>query len=410
MREGWELKPLNEVCQIRPPKREAKEVLGENDFVSFVPMKVLGEDEKSFNSIENKKLSEVTSSYTYFKNNDVLLAKITPCFENGKLGIAKNLTNEIGFGSSEFIVYRALDSLHPEYLYYFLSQESFRIIGKSQMTGAVGHKRIPKEFYERYKIPVPPLKEQKQIVNTLDKAFNQIDQAKENLEQNLHNAKELFQSKLNEVFSQRGEGWVEKRLGDVCSVLNGYAFKSKDVIDNSNTQLLRMGNLYQNKLDLGRKPVFYPDSFADEYSDYLLKENDLIMSLTGTVDKTDYGYTVRIDSTEVNLLLNQRIMKIDVLDNNILDSRYLHSFLLSPDFLEKLYATANGTRQANLSSRTILTLTLPMPKLEIQKSIVKELDKLNELSNNLQTHYQQKLNNLEELKKSILQKAFRGEL
>ena len=105
MREGWELKPLKEVCQIRPPKREAKETLDQNDLVSFVPMKVLGENKKSFSVEENKKLSEVSSSYTYFKNNDVLLAKITPCFENGKLGIAKDLTNGIGFGSSEYIVY-----------------------------------------------------------------------------------------------------------------------------------------------------------------------------------------------------------------------------------------------------------------------------------------------------------------
>jgi len=274
-------------------------------------------------------------------------------------------------------------------------------------------------------IVVPPLEEQKEIVAVLDKAFAAIDLAKSNIEKNLQNAKELFQSKLNEIFcfdklsnqnkggalsSSKGEGWEEKILGEVCKVINGYAFKSKEAVESSNTQLLRMGNLYQNKLDLGRKAVFYPDSYAKTYSEYLLKDGDLIMSLTGTVDKTDYGYTVKVSEVPLNLLLNQRIMKIDVIDKASLHTDYLHNYLLSPDFLERLYATANGTRQANLSSKTILTLSVPIPAFEEQKRIVKQLDNLSIQANQLVAVYQHELDSLDELKKSILQKAFSGEL
>ena len=116
----WQTKPLKEACQIRPPKSEVKELLNESDLVSFVPMSCLGIDEKYFEAESTKILNEVSSSYTYFKNGDVLLAKITPCFENGKLGIAQNLTNTFGFGSSEYIVYRSKGDLIPEFIYYFL--------------------------------------------------------------------------------------------------------------------------------------------------------------------------------------------------------------------------------------------------------------------------------------------------
>ncbi|WP_290600099.1 hypothetical protein [Anabaena sp. AL93] len=99
----------------------------------------------------------------------------------------------------------------------------------------------------------------------------------------------------------------------VLNLFNGYAFKSTDAIESSNTQLIRMGNLYQNKLDLERKPIFYPDSYAQKYSKYVLQEGDLIISLTGTSEKEDYGFIVKISKTNKKLLLNQRVARIDII-------------------------------------------------------------------------------------------------
>ena len=111
--EGWEVKKLGDVCEIKPPKREARNELKETDAVSFAPMSDLGINQKFLNPTKERTLKEVGGSYTYFANGDVLLAKITPCFENGKLGIAKNLKNGIGFGSSEYLVFRTNDNLFP---------------------------------------------------------------------------------------------------------------------------------------------------------------------------------------------------------------------------------------------------------------------------------------------------------
>ena len=209
---------LSEVCQIKPPKKEAKGKLSDTDLVSFVPMKDLGICERKFPLNEERILKKVYGGYTYFADNDVLLAKITPCFENGKLGIAKGLTNGIGFGSSEYIVFRANEPLDPEYLFYFLSQDSFREAGTRVMTGAVGHKRVPKEFIENQEIPLPPLPEQKRIVAILDKAFEGINQAISNAEKNLANARELFESiVINNIFGDPDQKqWEEIAVADLA--------------------------------------------------------------------------------------------------------------------------------------------------------------------------------------------------
>ncbi|MEL4893850.1 restriction endonuclease subunit S [Crocosphaera sp. Alani8] len=178
--QGWNIKTLSEVCKINPPKSEARKKLTENDFVSFLPMSNLGVKQKTIMPVETRRFGEVVKGYTYFANNDVLLAKITPCFENGKLGIARNLINAIGFGSSEYIVFRSKDIIEPEYIFYFLSQDSLRKVGARFLCGTAGQKRVSKDFIKNYPITLPPLEEQKQIVEILDEAFEGIDKAIEN--------------------------------------------------------------------------------------------------------------------------------------------------------------------------------------------------------------------------------------
>ena len=105
--EGWEEKKINEVCELKPQKKEARDKLNETDLVTFLPMEDLGVLNKEIVGVKERQLKDVAGSYTYFADNDVLLAKITPCFENGKIGIAQNLVNGVGFGSSEYLVFRS---------------------------------------------------------------------------------------------------------------------------------------------------------------------------------------------------------------------------------------------------------------------------------------------------------------
>ena len=172
---SWKTVKLGEVCEIKPPKRQAKSNLSDDDLVSFVPMNNLNILSKNLTLEESKPLGKVYGSYTYFADGDVLLAKITPCFENGKIGIASGLVNGVGFGSSEYNVFRSRGEVLPDYLFYFLSQDTFRKEGEKVMSGAVGHKRVPKEFIEEYTFLLPPLAEQERIVAKLDAAFAELE-------------------------------------------------------------------------------------------------------------------------------------------------------------------------------------------------------------------------------------------
>jgi type I restriction enzyme, S subunit len=164
----WRDVRLGDVCKIRPPKKEAHTKIGAKDLVSFVPMESLGILQSELLPHTQRPLEEVYKSYTYFSEGDILLAKITPCFENGKIGIASNLCNGIGFGSSEFIVIRPGRNLDKDYLFYFLSREEVRAKGKKVMSGACGHKRVPNDFIEHMPMLLPPLPEQRAIVEKLD--------------------------------------------------------------------------------------------------------------------------------------------------------------------------------------------------------------------------------------------------
>jgi type I restriction enzyme, S subunit len=171
-----------------------------------------------------------------------------------------------------------------------------------------------------------------------------------------------------------------------------------------------MGNLYGNRLNLDRNPVFYPDTFAGDYRRYLLEDGDLIMSLTGTTGKEDYGYAVSIPECDHALLMNQRIAKFDSIMEDLVNRDYLLRYLRSRVFLDVLYPTANGTRQANLSSETIKTLPIRLCSIREQKTIALALECLFDLTQRLASLYQRKLAALDELKKSLLHQAFSGQL
>jgi type I restriction enzyme S subunit len=289
--------------------------------------------------------------------------------------------------STGYFVLRPKQGIDHRFVFYSLFTENFTGQMESLQKGA-SYPAVTDGDVRAQEIPVPPLAAQQRIVGLLDEAFEGIATARANAEKNLQNARAIFESHLQSVFTQRGPGWVEKRLSDLCDFLNGFAFKSGDAVAESQTQLVRMGNLYGNQLDLDRSPVFYPDSFATEHSRYVLEEGDIIMSLTGTTGKEDYGFAVRIPDCGHTLLMNQRIMKFDAIRRDIVDDGYLLHYLRSRCFLDILYPTAKGTRQANLSSVTMKLLPVPLRSLKEQKAIATKLEALTEETQRLTRLYE----------------------
>ena len=172
-------RPLSEIALFKPSKEEVKDLPGDTE-VSFVPMSCINTYEASFTATETRSLRDVLTGFTYFKDKDVLLSKITPCFENGKAGIAHNLKNGIGFGSTEFIVIRADTSVvDPEWIFYHINTHEFIDGGKPFMTGTAGQQRIDLNYVKQYKIPVPALEEQQKILDGIHREQALIESSKE---------------------------------------------------------------------------------------------------------------------------------------------------------------------------------------------------------------------------------------
>lgn len=399
----WKVSTLGQACDIKPPKKEAKARLSATDLVSFVPMNDLSVREKDFSALQKRPLKKVAGSYTYFVDGDVLLAKITPCFENGKLGVARSLTNGVGFGSSEFIVFRPADWLDSEYLFYYLSQDSFRDSGASVMSGAVGHKRVPKEFIENYPIPLPLLPEQKRIVAILDEAFAGIATAVANAGKNLANARELFEGHLQAVVGSAYQTGTLVTLADLAIDITdgdhmpppksetGVPFitisnvrKDTRTIDFSNT--FKVPQKYFDDLKASKKP----------------KEGDVLYTVTGS-----FGIPVLI--REGSDFCFQRHIGLVRPKPEVLGD-WLYYLLMSPQVFRQASEGATGTAQKTVSLRVLRGFQVPRFSLARQTADVAYLDVLSTETQRLESIYGQKLTALAELKQSLLQKAFSGEL
>lgn len=207
---------LGEVCEINPRMPKS---LPDDRPVSFLPMAAVSEDGQ-IDFEERRELYKVKKGYTYFERGDVLVAKITPCFENGKATRTRTLSEPIGFGSTEFHVLRAGEEVDASYLFHLIWNSKFREIGASNMTGSAGQKRVPADFLKRLEIPLPPLDKQRRIATILDKA--------DALHRKRKRALEMFDGLSRSMFLEmfgdpvlNPKSWPRKRIDEICEVITG---------------------------------------------------------------------------------------------------------------------------------------------------------------------------------------------
>jgi len=171
--EGWDQIRGRFLMTVNPPAHRARQ-LDETEEVSFVPMEAVGEY-GGLNLERTKTIDEIGAGYTAFEEGDVVVAKITPCFENGKGALAQGLKNGVGFGTTELHVLRAGSRLDKQFLFYLTISQAFRALGESEMYGAGGQKRVPPEFAKDFRVPLPPLEAQRTIARFLYAKTVQID-------------------------------------------------------------------------------------------------------------------------------------------------------------------------------------------------------------------------------------------
>ena len=362
--------------------------------------------------------SDIGSSKQSVCKGDVLLCKINPRI-NRVWKVSQFTDNEL-IASSEWIIIRN-NHIDANYLMYCFQSKYFREFMLSNVSGVGGSlMRAQPKYVQTYPIPLPPLSEQQRIVERIEELFAKLDEAKERLQEAadsfavrkaaiLHKA---FTGELTKQWRRENgvsdESWEEKKLNEICIARAGYAFNSKE-FGSKGYQIIRMGNLYGGQLLLDRSPVFIDEQILDEkiIEKSIIQKGDILITLTGTKYKRDYGYAVLVTITG-KMLLNQRILSLRPKNDN---ADFICYCLQTKEFRDVFFSNeTGGVNQGNVSSKFVENISIKYPSLPEQHEIVRLIDDLLARERKAQQATEQALASIDLMKKSILARAFRGEL
>ncbi len=453
---GWVWTTLDTTSEINPRFQDDLPVDVE---VSFIPMKCVEEITGRVDLSLKKRLAEVRKGFTAFKNGDILFAKITPCMENGKVAVVNNLTNGIGFGSTEFHVIRVIDRQMPRNLFfYFLTQEGFRRDAQMHMTGSAGQLRVPVSYIEQALIPLSPLPEQHRIVAKIEEFFTRLDAGVEALNKIKAQVKRYrkavlkhaFEGKLTEEWRRSHQHELEptsvllKRIkqerhktakarhkelplldtSDLPDLPDGWGYFTLDYLVSSDKNSIRrgpfgsaikkdffvphgykvyeQGNVIYN--DFARGSYFIDDSKFEELKSFQIKTGDILMSCSGTVGKL----AVVPDGIQPGVI-NQALLKI-TLETEVIDTRYF-VYLFGARIDKIMMENTRGSAMVNISSVTDLRrVPFPIAPLREQKKIVEEIERRFSVADQIEKTVDHSFRQAERLRQSILKRAFEGKL
>jgi type I restriction enzyme, S subunit len=376
MKENWQVKKLRDVCIIEKIPNKVKNL-------PYVGLEHIQSNTGLFTGSKNPQ--DVKSSTFYFTENHVLYGRLRPYLNKVMI------PDFVGHCSTEIFPIRVNDELDRKFLFYWLllDKTSKRIDATS--TGARMPRANMNEVLE-FEIPIPPISEQKRLVEILDGAIKSIDKTKQNTEKNIENKKGLFESYLNCVFNNPNEIWEKVKLGDVCEFHNGKAHEK--VIDENGEYIVVNSKFISSDGTIYKKTnqLLFP-----------LHKGEIAMVMSDVPNGKALAKCFLVDEDN-KYTLNQRIGAIK--SNYLIPKFLFYQLNRNKYFLD----FDNGENQTNLRKNDILNCELSIPSLEEQKNIINKIDTFSEQTKILEEIYQQKLTNLDELKKSILQKAFNSEL
>ncbi|MCM4162159.1 MULTISPECIES: restriction endonuclease subunit S [unclassified Arenibacter] len=344
-------------------------------------------DEEKFNEMKRFEL----------KPNDLIMS----C--SGTMGKVAIVPQSIKKG----IINQALLKLTPkkfldvEYLRYWMTSPDFDARIEENTVGAAIKNVASVKILKQIDVPTPPLPEQQQIVALLDEAFEAIDQAKANIEKNIENAKELFQSKLNDIFSQKGEGWEERTLGKVCMKTKNIRWQ--DHI-NEEYQYVDLSSVSRETLKVTETAIVN-DKNAPSRAKKIIEKGDVIFATTRPTLKR---------ATIIDEELDGQICStgyVVLRPNEKISTDWIFFYLLTSTFIDRMESLQRGASYPAVTDSDVKgsILSIPTSKI-IEGKYISVMHQLREGTSELIIQYLEKLNSLEELKKSILQMAFTGEL
>ena len=403
----WKIVKLGELCRIelgKTPSRSNKNYWDQSKVNNNIWL-----------SIADLPLSDksiMLDSKEYISNAGAELCKIVP---KGTLIVSFKLSlGRLAVTGRDLYTNEAIAALYihdkqkidQNYLSWYLTFFDWDAAAGSDIK--VKGKTLNKAKLKEIEIVVPPILEQKRIVTILDQAFSDIEQARIKTEQNLKNARELFESYLQQVFSQRGEGWRVSKLKEVTSKIGSGATPrgGRAAYKSEGTSLIRSMNVHDRRFK-NKDLAFIDDQQADKLSNVVVENNDVLLNITGA----SVARCCLAPEEYLPARVNQHVSIIRV-DRTVISPAFLNFVLTSKYYKDQLLGIgeAGSTRQA-ITKTQIEEFEVSYPEsLEEQQNLLSSLYSLEEKTNDIQRIYIEKLLALDELKKSILQKAFSGEL
>lgn len=418
--QGWVSVNIADVAEVNPRKSVD---LSPDEFVTFVPMAAVSEITGAIATPMRRPLRQVNKGFTQFAENDVIFAKVTPSMENGKAAVAANLTNGIGFGSTEFHVFRSKGAVLPKFLWYFIRQQSFRDNARKVMSGAVGQQRVPADYLRSHPLLLPPIQEQERIVAKIDNLISRSARARSELKKipSLLAAYKsavlelAFSGKLtanlrgsnSDTTSGLPEGWTIQRLGDISEIQSGIQVGKRRSGQEELVEVsyLRVANVQRGWLNLDEiKTIFVT---PEEKARLLLAQGDVLMNEGGDRDKLGRGW---VWNGEVDECIHQ---------NHVFRIR-MKPATLPPEFVSHFsnergqqYFFDEGTQTTNLASiskRKVAALPLPVPPFEEAVEIVRRIERTFMWLDRVAASHGGASQLLEKLDTALLSKAFEGQL
>jgi len=396
MKNNWQRKRLGEIGAIfngdsinaRVKKSKYSNV---TEGLSYVATKDIDRDSHRIKYDNGIRIPLNETSFKIARKNSVLI-----CAEGGNAGrkIAY-LKEDVCFGN-KLLAIETIKSVDSHFVYYWYLTSAFSKAFKSKVFGVIGGISI--KNFKNLTTPIPFLPEQNRIVKVLDEVFEKVEKVRENVEKNLQNAKELFESYLQSVLENNGENWEIKKLSDVADYFIGLTYSPKDVSDKG-TIVLRSSNVKNGKLDFSdivrvNRPI----------KECLKVKNGDILMCSRNGSKRLIGKTATIHVLKEDMTFGTFMTIIRSQYNS-----YLSWFFVSNEFRKQI-GIGENTMINQITKYMLDDISLPLPSLLEQQTIIQKLDALSAKTKKLEATYQQKLDDLEELKKSVLKKAFNGEL
>jgi type I restriction enzyme, S subunit len=383
---------LGEICEINPTTGYD---LDAEDACSFVPMEAVDDIDARIVRRLTRPFHEVAKGYTPFAENDVIVAKITPCMENGKCAIGRSLHSGVGFGSTEFHVLRATDRVIPEWLFYFWRYPLTRRFASLNMTGSAGQKRVPASYLETARIPLPDLPEQQWIARLLEQA----DRVRRMRRYALDVSGTFLHSSFLKLFGSPSTAlkrFPVSKLGEVAGFVD-----YRGIAPNKTTKGIRL--ITARNIKRGHFEVD-PQEFipAEEYEGWMTRGMPRPGDVLFTTEGHTLGSAAKLPAFS-KVALAQRLIALQ--PGKDISSDYLLSFVLSPLFQAQVVKHSTGSAARGISSKNLADLPIPVPPKSLQQQFARygaRIERLRDLQ-------REALRQADHLFQSLLHEAFRTE-